>query len=100
MAGRLITLRRYPSRIQSYLNTRLKRKKGRAHKRKIEKIARKCDYQGDLALDDHKEIKELMHKTVKRYTEFRPKAHEFRQTHTGRIADELAERDGQKAGTY
>jgi len=28
---------------------------------------------------------------------FRPKAHEFRQTHIRRITDEVAERDGQKA---
>ena len=80
-----------------YWRTRLKGKKGRPRRRKIENIARKCDYQGDLALDDEKEIKELMQKTAKQYSEFRPKAHEFRQTHIRRITDELAERDGQKA---
>ena len=58
---------------------------------------KRYNYKGNLSIDDTTQIKELMHKTAKEYAEFRPKAHEFRQTHLGQITDELTEHDGRKA---
>ena len=78
-------------------DARLKKDSRRPRKRKIEKIAKKCNYKGKLWIDDASQIMELMHKTAMEYAEFRPKAHEFRQTHLGQIADDLAGRDGKKS---
>ena len=83
-----------------YWRARLKKDSRRPRKRRIKRIAKKYNYKGNLSIDDAMQIKELMHKTAREYAEFRPKAHEFRQTHLGRIADELAERDGKKAESH
>ena len=87
-----------------YWRARLKKDSLRTRKRKIERIAKRYKYKGNIWIDDASQIKELMHKTVREYAEFCSKAHEFcQQTHLGRIADELAERDEKKAcipGTY
>jgi len=80
-----------------YWRARLKKDSRRPRKRKIERIAKKYNYKGNLLIDDVSQIKELMHKTAREYAEFRAKAYEFCQTHLGQIADELAERDRKKA---
>ena len=45
-------------------------------------------------------MKSLIKQTLQEYKTFRPKAHEFKATYLGRIADELAMEDGVSAETH
>ena len=57
-------------------------------------------YKGDISISDLDIVKLLIKQTSQEYKTFRPKAHEFRATYLGRIADELAMEDGVSAETH
>ena len=68
--------------------------------RRLHCLAHKLVYQGTLTISDAKVIKDLVKESAKEYALFRQKAHEFRWTYLGRIADELSMEDSVSAESH
>ena len=75
---------------QIWLRSKLRGQKGRPHRRKIARDARKYKYTGPLDFDSLQEIEETIKKAAEAYNQFRPKAHEFHQAHQEKLANEIA----------
>ena len=83
-------------RVQKLMMWRIKLRGrvGRPRKRRLRRLALRYGYEGDISISDLPTVKLLIKNTSLEYKIFRPKAHEFRATYLGRIADELAMEDG------
>jgi hypothetical protein len=63
---------------------------GRPRSRKLQRMKKKYKYAGPSHFDSLQQIDEEIEAASMAYSKFRPKAHEFRQTYIGNLADEIA----------
>ena len=77
-----------------------KGKSGRPRMSKVKRLAKKYNYEGQLSYSTMEEAKTVLRAAYKQYSNFRPKAHEFRDTYLGRIAKEYAEEDKKSAAWH
>ena len=77
----------------------LRGRSGRPRMSKVKRLSRKYKYDGAQSYPTLSEAKNALRIAYKKYAEFRPKAHEFRDTYLGRIATEHAE-DDRKAASW
>ena len=75
----------------------LKGKGNRPKSSKVKRLAKKYNYNGPMNFRNKGEAIESLRQSYKAYNEFRPKAHEFRDSYLGRIAMELEDKDGTSA---
>jgi len=89
-------------RVQKLMMWRIKLRGrvGRPRKRRLRRLAVRYGYEGDILISDLAIVKSFIKQTLQEYKTFRPKAHEFRATYLGHIADELAMEDGVSAETH
>ena len=66
----------------------------RPHQQQIKRLAEKTGYTKKLSYDSLQEIVQEMKEVQVEYAQFRPRAHEFRESYLGKIVDEMAEMDG------
>jgi len=75
----------------------LRGKRNRPKSTKVKRLATKYRYHGPMNFRTKEEAIASLKASYKDYNEFRPKAHEFRDTYLGRIAMELEDKDGTSA---
>ena len=63
---------------------------GRPRSRRLQRLKKKYNYVGPSQFETLQQIDEALEDAAMAYSKFRPKAHEFRQTYIGNLADEIA----------
>ena len=82
-----------------YLRQKMKRKKGRPTKTQIQRFKKKYNYTGQTEFPTIKDLVAAWKVASQAYNAFRPKAHEFRNTHLGNLAQEISVDTGREAST-
>jgi hypothetical protein len=72
------------------LRQKLVGRAGRPRNRKLQRLKRKYKYTGPSQFSSLNQIDEEIEAASRAYCHFRPKAHEFRQTYIGNLANEIA----------
>ena len=75
----------------------LRGKCNRPKSSKVKRLSKKYKYKGPMSFQNKEAAIESLQQSYKAYNEFRPKAHEFRDSYLGRIAMELEDKDGTSA---
>jgi hypothetical protein len=76
---------------------RMTGRRGRPRMRKVCRLSEKYKYEGPKTFETMKEAEDSLKISYAKYGDFRPRAHEFRDTYLGRIASEFAEKDQKSA---
>jgi hypothetical protein len=71
-----------------------KGKKSRPHMRRIQRLAKRYNYQGKMKYATLDEIQDNRRIALQRYKQMKPFAQDYRETFLGQIAEEKAQRDG------
>ena len=78
----------------------LKGKRNRPKSTKVKRLASKYRYKGPMNYRTKEEAIASLKQSYQAYNNFRPKAHEFRDTYLGRMAMEYEEKDGTAAEVH